>query len=77
MILRVRKEDSAYLYQLLESYEGLVNYSTLTVDKTLPHRDILLHQAPDLRVELERVITRIAAEIPLEILTNSPSPGQL
>ncbi len=66
MVIRVRKEDSAYLYQILESYEGLANYSTLTVEKALPHRDILLHLAPDLVPEVERLLERLAREIPIE-----------
>lgn len=66
MVIRVRKEDSAYLYQILESYEGLANYSTLTVDKTLLHRDVLLHLAPDLVPEVKSLIARLKTEIPLE-----------
>jgi hypothetical protein len=68
MILRVRKEDSAYLYQLLESYEGLANYSTIPSEKSDPHRDIVMHLAPDLTPTLERVLAWIAQEIPLERL---------
>ncbi len=68
MKIRVRKQDSAYLYQLLESYEGLANYSTLTVEKDLPYRDIALHIAPDLRAEVEALVERLAREFPLEKL---------
>lgn len=39
--IRVRKEDSAYLYALLESYEGVASYSTLP------------HQTGDLFRDLE------------------------
>lgn len=28
-VIRVKKQDSAYLYSILESYDGLVNFSTL------------------------------------------------
>jgi hypothetical protein len=68
MIVRVRKQDSAYFYQVLESYEGLTNYSTLTEDRTLSYRDILLHFAPDLKPQLERVLDILGREIPLEKL---------
>lgn len=67
MILRVRKEDSAYLHKLLESYEGLANNTTLPGEKGLAYRDIALHVAPDLRQELDRVLAEIRKEIPLEI----------
>ena len=68
IVVRVRKQDSAYLYQVLESYEGLANYSTLPAAKDLPYRDIALHLAPDLRRDLEALLVRLAAEIPLERL---------
>lgn len=68
IVVRVRKQDSAYLYQVLESYEGLANYSTLTAGKDLPYRDIALHIAPDLKAELEALLERLAGEFPLERL---------
>ncbi len=68
LVVRVRKQDSAYLYQLLESYEGIANYSTLPAEKELPYRDIVLHIAPDLLPALETVLSTIAEEIPLERL---------
>ena len=68
MILRVRKEDSAFLYQILEASDGLTNYSTLPNEKNQSYRDILLHRAPDLVGELRLLLDRIAQEIPLEIL---------
>ncbi len=68
MILKVQKKDSAYLYQLLESYEGLANYSTVNfTEKESPYREIKLHLAPDLVAELKVVLSKIAEEIPLEI----------
>jgi hypothetical protein len=66
MVIRVRKQDSAYFYQILESYEGLANYSTLTCEKDLPYRDIALHIAPDLDLEVQALIERLKKEIPLE-----------
>ena len=68
IVIRVRKQDSAYLYQVLESYEGLANYSTLGSGKDLPYRDIALHLAPDLRGDLEALLERLGKEIQLERL---------
>lgn len=68
IVVRVNKRDSAYLYQILESYEGLANYSTVTIGKDQPFRDIALHVAPDLLPEVEALLRRLAAEIPLELL---------
>lgn len=69
MILRVKKEDSAYVYQVLESYEGISNYSTLGEEKGTPYRDVILHIAPDLRHHVERLVEHLKQEIPLEVLT--------
>jgi hypothetical protein len=68
MVIRVRKQDSAYVYQVLESYEGLTNYSTIPSPKGTPHCDIQLHIAPDLRGHVEDLITRLATEISIERL---------
>ncbi len=66
MKIRVRKQDSAYLYQILESYEGLANYSTVSAERNLPYRDIILHLAPDLKCDLEALLERLKLEFPLE-----------
>ena len=71
MIIRVRKQDSAYLYQILESYEGLTNYSTLTEEKGLPYRDIQLHFSPELLPLLKTVLERLKSEIEVEVLSAS------
>lgn len=68
MKIRVRKQDSAYLYQILESYEGLANYSTISVAKEVPYRDIALHLAPDLKADVEKLLEHLSVEIPLEII---------
>lgn len=66
MVLRVRKEDSAYLYQILESYEGITNFSTLDAPENPAYRDIELHIAPDLLPEVLRLVEHLKSEIPLE-----------
>lgn len=66
MVLRVRKEDSAYLYQILESYEGLTNFSTLDVPENPAFRDIELHIAPDLLPAVLQLVEHLQSEIPLE-----------
>jgi hypothetical protein len=70
IVLRVAKADSAYLYQLLESYEGLTNYSTLTTQKDLGYRDILIQSTPEQAEELQKVLARIQAELSLEFVSN-------
>jgi hypothetical protein len=68
VILRVKKEDSAYVYQVVESYEGISNYSTLGEVKGSPYRDVILHIAPDLRHHVVRMVEELKKEIPLEII---------
>lgn len=68
MVLRVKKEDSAYLYQILESYEGLTSFSTLFESKSIPYRDVILHIAPNSRKEVERLVMALKEEIALEVL---------
>lgn len=68
MVLRVRKADSAYLYQVLESYEGLTNFSTLEDREDPAYRRIVLHIAPDLRVDVERLVKHLQKEIFLELV---------
>ena len=68
MVIRVRKQDSAYVYQVFESYEGLTNYSTIPSPKGTPHCDIELHLAPDLRGHVEDLLLRLGSEISIERL---------
>ncbi len=68
MTLRVRKEDSAYLYQILESYEGCTNFSTVDESKGASHRDIALHIAPDFRSQVEKLVSELQKEIEITLL---------
>ena len=68
MIIRVKKQDSAYLYQILESYDGLANYSTLQSERESAYRDIALHIAPDFREDVIKLIDRLATEIEIKKL---------
>lgn len=69
MIVRVKKEDSAYLYRLLESYEGLTNFSTVTSGKGDTFRDIELQYSPEMKAQLLIQLEHIAKEIYLELLS--------
>ena len=69
MVLRMKKEVAAYFYQLMESYEGLCNYSTLDTHKGAETREILLHIAPDQKQALDKVLANIQKEIDFEIVS--------
>ena len=58
-VFRVRKEDSAYVYFILESYEGITSYSTLPFEKGDIHRDLELRIPPDFLNEVEDLLKRL------------------
>ncbi len=67
MKVMVKKEDAAYLYQILESYEGLTNYSTLDGKKEDGVREILLHLPNDSNEEVLALLDRLKKEIWLQV----------
>ena len=54
--IRVRKEDSAFVYFILESYEGMTSYSTLDFKIGDNYRDLELRIAPDFLGEVESLL---------------------
>ena len=56
IIVRSRKEDSAFLYHTLEAHDGLVAYSTLSFEPHDRHRDLELLVAPESLNELRSVL---------------------
>ena len=61
--IRVRKEDSAYVYFLLESYEGIASYSTLDFKPVDPHRDLELRVPPDFVAEVDELLRSLGEMI--------------
>ncbi len=57
--IRVRKEDSAFVYFILESYEGITSYSTLEFQKGDPYRDLELRIPPDFLNEVNDLLNRL------------------
>ena len=57
--IRVRKEDSAYVYFILESYEGITSYSTLENKVGDPHRDLELRIPPDYLGEVQALLKEL------------------
>ncbi len=54
--IRVRKEDSAFVYFMLESYEGIASYSTLPHTVGDSHRDLELRIPPDFVSEVDELL---------------------
>jgi hypothetical protein len=68
--IRVRKEDSAFVYFILESHEGLASYSTLAHQPGDAYRDLELRIPPDFLAEVESLLQRLG-EMVYEIPKNS------
>ncbi len=58
-VIRVRKEDSAFVYFILESYEGITSYSTLPFKPGEAHRDLELMVPPDFEGDVQDVLNRL------------------
>ena len=57
--IRVKKEDSAYVYFILESYEGIASYSTLPFQQGDSFRDLELRIPPDFVTEVEDLLKQL------------------
>ena len=54
--IRVKKEDSVFVYWVLEAHEGVVSYSTLPHVQGDAHRDLELRYSDSMKEELGRLI---------------------
>jgi hypothetical protein len=68
--VRVKKEDSAFVYFILESYEGITSYSTLNFKQGDPHRDLELRIPPDFVEEVDQLLKTLG-EMVYEIKSES------
>lgn len=57
--IRVRKQDSAFVYCVLEAHEGVASYSTLPNGPQDPHRDIELNVPVDFAAEVEEILKEL------------------
>ena len=61
--IRVRKEESAYIYFILEAQEGIVAYSTLPHETGSPFRELELQIPPDFVSEVEELLESLQTEL--------------
>ncbi len=57
--IRVKKEDSAFVYFILESNEGVMGYSTLDYEVGDPFRDLELTIPLGLQEEAEEILQQL------------------
>lgn len=60
-VIRVKKEDSAFVYFIFESYEGIASYSTLDSKPGDAYRDLELRIPPDFVEEVDELLTRLGS----------------
>ncbi len=60
IFVRTRKEDSAFLYHILEAHEGLVSYSTLPFERHDAVRDLELLVTVEFQSDLEQVLAELS-----------------
>lgn len=75
MIIRIAKADAAFVYALLEGYEGLVNYSTLPSAPDSGFRELAIFPTESMQAELKPLYERIAREVTIECIDESPTAG--
>lgn len=56
IIIRSKKEDSAFLYHIFEAHEGLASYCTLPFQAHDLHRDMELNFAPEAEADVRKVL---------------------
>ena len=61
--IRVAKEDSAFVYFILESYEGICSYSTLPFAPGEMHRDLELNIPIDFIEEVQAVLALLGGMV--------------
>lgn len=68
--IRVKKADSAFVYFILESHEGITSYSTLAFQTGDAHRDLELRIPPDFVSEVDELLKSLG-EMVYELKSDS------
>jgi hypothetical protein len=61
--IRTRTEDSALVYFVLESHEGICSYSTLPFKPGDAHRDLVLRIPPGFEEEVQEALAPLGDKI--------------
>ncbi len=57
--IRVRKQDSVFIYNIFESHEGITSYSTLDFSNGDLYRDLELRIPPDYLIEVDEILKQL------------------
>ena len=73
--IRLSKEDSAFVYFILEAHEGVTMYSTVDHRAEERHTDLELLYTPDFEAEVEEILARLSRMVyPLPGTEVAPGP---
>ena len=68
LVLRVARENAAFLYALLEAHDGVFNYTTLINDKHLGYRDIFVFSTVSMHEEMRYALETFRGSVDFQIL---------
>ena len=64
-VIRVHRRDSAFVYAVLESLEGMTSYATLDDVPSQNYRELALTISPGFAVEVETVLDGMRKRFPI------------
>ncbi len=64
-IIRVHRRDSAFVYAILESLEGMTSFGTLPDEKSRDYRVVELSISPGYEAEVEIVLNGLRKKFPI------------
>jgi hypothetical protein len=63
--IRVHRRDSAFIYAILESLEGMASFSTLPDEPGQTHRDIALFIPPSCERDINIILDGMRKKFPI------------
>ena len=63
IFIRTTKQDSVFIYQLLEAHEGLAAYTTLPFQNHDPYRDLVLIVPEDFKSEVMNLLESLKERV--------------
>ena len=67
-IIRVPKDQAAFVYFILESHEGLCFYSTLDHEKGQLYRDIDIKGSTDFQADVDHILETLSKSFNVQFL---------
>jgi hypothetical protein len=65
MVIRVHRKNSAFVYSILESLEGMASFSTINEEPGVEHRELELHIPKEFVDDVTAVIDGMRKKFPI------------